>query len=66
MDRDTWLTAAPTVRKHGASAFNIVESKLEKMRLDGVDEDYFRHWCWIARPVLEISRLEPGASETVH
>jgi hypothetical protein len=52
------------VQKHGASAFDIVESKLEKMRLDGVDDDYFRHWCWIARAVLEITRLDPRVADT--
>ena len=66
MDRETWLTPALMVQKHGASAFGIVESKLEKMQRGGVDEDHFRHWCWIARAVLEIMRLDPSAAETVH
>ncbi len=66
MDRDTWLTAALMVEKHGADAFDIIESKLEKMQRDGVDEDYFQHWCWIARAVLEITRLEPSGAEAVH
>ncbi len=66
MDRSTWLTAALMVEKYGAEAFDIVESKLKKMRRDGVDEDYFRHWCWIARAVLEIARLEPSGAEAVH
>ena len=66
MDRDTWLTAALMVGKHGADAFDIVESKLKKMRRDGVDEDHFRYWCWIARPVLEITRPEPSGAEAVH
>jgi hypothetical protein len=66
MDRETWLTAALMVQKHGASAFDVIESRLERMRRDSVDEDYFRHWCWIARAVLEITRLEPSDAETIH
>jgi hypothetical protein len=66
VDRDTWLTAALMVQRHGVGAFKAVESKLEKMKRDGVDLDHFRHWCWIARAVLEITRLEPGDTDAVH
>jgi DNA invertase Pin-like site-specific DNA recombinase len=50
------------VQRHGANAFEAVESKLEKMRRDGVDEDHFRRWRWVARAVLEVTRLEPKAT----
>lgn len=66
MDRDTWLTAALMVETHGTDAFDIVELKLKKMRQDGVDEYHFRYWCWIARAVLEITRLEPSGAQAVH
>ena len=65
MERDVWVTAAWMVQKHGAGAFKAVETKLKKMRRDGVDEDHFRRWCWVARAVLEIIR-EPEAAELVH
>jgi hypothetical protein len=66
MERGAWLTAAWMVQKHGADAWKVVASKLEKMKRDGVDEDQFRHWCWVARAVLEITRLEPSEAEAVH
>jgi hypothetical protein len=66
MERDAWITAAWMVQRHGAYAFKAVESKLEKMRRDGVNEDHFRRWCWVARAVLEITRLEPSGAEAVH
>jgi hypothetical protein len=66
MDRDTWITAVWMVQQHGIGAYKVVESNLEKMRRDGVTEDQFRHWCWVARAVLEIIRLEPSDAEAVH
>jgi hypothetical protein len=54
------------VQRHGTNAAEAVESKLEKMRRDGVDEDHFRRWCWVPRAVLEITRLEPSGAEAVH
>jgi hypothetical protein len=54
------------VQRHGANPFEAVESKLEKMRRDGVNEDHFRRWCWVAHAVLEITRLEPSGAEAVH
>jgi len=66
MDRDAWIMAAWMVQKHGAGAFRAVELKLEKMQRDGVGEDQFRLWCWIARAIIEITRLEPRAAEAVH
>jgi hypothetical protein len=65
MERRAWITAARMVQEHGADAFKAVESKLEKMRRDGVDEDNFRRWCWVARAVLEIIR-EPYEAEAIH
>jgi hypothetical protein len=65
MERDVWVTAAWMVQKHGAGVFKAVETELKKMRRDGVDEDHFRRWCWVARAVLEIIR-EPEAAEVVH
>jgi hypothetical protein len=65
MERRAWITAARMVQKHGADAAKVIESKLEKMRRDGVDEDHFRRWCWIARAVVEIIR-EPNEAEAVH
>jgi hypothetical protein len=65
MERRAWITAARTVQKHGADAAKVIESKLEKMRRDGVDEDHFRRWCWIARAIVEIIR-EPNEAEAVH
>jgi hypothetical protein len=53
------------VQKHGVSAVKVIESKLEKMRRDSVDEEHFRRWCWVARAVLEIIR-EPYDAEAVH
>lgn len=66
MDRDTWITAARMVALHGADAFSVVESMLEEMRGDRVTEDDFKHWCWIARAVLEIIREEPLSAEAIH
>jgi hypothetical protein len=65
MERRAWITAARMVQKHGAEAAKVIESKLEKMRRDGVDEDHFRRWCWIARAIVEIIR-EPNEAEAVH
>jgi hypothetical protein len=65
MERRAWITAARMVQKHGADAAKVIESKLEKMRRDGVDEDHFRRWCWIARAIVEIIR-EPNQAEAVH
>ena len=65
MERRAWITAARMVQKHGADAAKVIESKLEKMRRDGVDEDNFRRWCWVARAVLEIIR-EPYEAEAIH
>jgi hypothetical protein len=65
MERRAWITAARMVQKHGADAAKVIESKLEKMRRDGVDEDHFRRWCWIARAIVEIIR-EPNEAEAVH
>ena len=65
MERKAWITAARMVQKHGVSAVKVIESKLEKMRRDGVDEDHFRRWCWVARAVIEIIR-EPYDAEAVH
>jgi hypothetical protein len=42
MERDAWITAAWMVQRHGAGAFKAVESKMEKIRRDGVDEDHLR------------------------
>jgi hypothetical protein len=46
MERKAWITAVRMVQQHGADAFafKAVESKLGKMRRDGVDEDRFRRW----------------------
>jgi hypothetical protein len=33
----------------------VVDSKLAKMRRDGIDEDHFRRWCWVARAILKSS-----------
>ena len=66
MDRDAWIMAAWMVAKHGADAFRTVEAKLGKMQRDGVDEEQYMHWCWIARAVLEISRAEPCATDAIH
>jgi hypothetical protein len=65
MERRAWITAARMVQTHGADAAKVIESKLEKMRRDGVDEDHFRRWCWIARAIVEIIR-EPNEAEAVH
>jgi hypothetical protein len=65
MERRAWITAARMVQKHGADAAKVIESKLEKMRRDGVDENHFRRWCWIARAIVEIIR-EPNEAEAVH
>lgn len=65
MERRAWITAARMVQKHGADAAKVIQSKLEKMRRDGVDEDHFRRWCWIARAIVEIIR-EPNEAEAVH
>jgi hypothetical protein len=65
MERDAWITAAWVVQRHGAHAFKAVESKMEKIRRDGVDEDHFRRWCWVARAILEIIR-QPADAEAVH
>jgi hypothetical protein len=65
MERRAWITAARMVQKHGADVAKVIESKLEKMRRDGVDEDHFRRWCWIARAIVEIIR-EPNEAEAVH
>lgn len=54
------------VQLHGANAFSVVEAMMEKMRGDRVAEDDFRHWCWIARAILEITREEPTDAEAVH
>jgi hypothetical protein len=54
------------VQRHGVGAFKTVESKLEKMKRDGVELGHFRHWCWITRAVLEITRLEQGDTDAVH
>ena len=45
MERKAWITAALMVQKHGVSAVKVIESKLEKMRRDSVDEEHFRRWC---------------------
>jgi hypothetical protein len=65
MDRDTWMMAAWIVQQYGSDAVGVVGSKLEKMKQDRVAEDDFRHWCWIARAVIEIIR-EPRRAEAVH
>jgi hypothetical protein len=54
MERDAWTTAAWMVQRHGANAFKAVELKLRNMRRDGVNDDHFRRWCWVARAILEI------------
>jgi hypothetical protein len=69
MEGGAWIIAAWMVQRHGANAFRAVEAKLEKMRRDGINEDHFRRWCWVAGAVIEIitepydAKLctEPGA-----
>jgi hypothetical protein len=65
MERKAWITAARMVQKHGVNALSVIESKLEGMRRDGVDEDHFRRWCWVARAVIELVR-GPYDAEAIH
>jgi len=66
MDREAWIMAAWLVQRHGADAFRAIESAMDMMRRDCADEDQLRQWCWVARAVIELTRLEPRAAEAVH
>jgi hypothetical protein len=66
MTRDVWIMAAWMVQKYGPAAPMAVQARLAEMERAHADEHQVLLWCQIGRAVLEIVRVHPEASETIH